>query len=79
MPHAKPGMPALLDIRRRTTEPVDQKITEPLLSAMKIVRRIKRAQNVVIRYLPVERGNQPLKSSRADGWVDLVFFHYNYS
>ncbi len=75
VPHAQPGMASLLDVRGRAAKAIDQKIAQPLLGSLKIVRGIKRGENVILRNLPVERGDKTLESSGADGWVDLIFFH----
>ena len=72
---AQAWVTALLDIGRRPTESIDQKIPEPLLRGGQIVGRIHGAQQVVRGNLAIESRHQPLKSLITDNRVDLVLFH----
>jgi len=75
MTHAQPRMPALFNVGRRSAEPVNQEIPEPLGSTLKILRRIQRAEQIVIGNLPVESRYQPLESLMPDLGIDLVLLH----
>jgi len=75
MAHSQPGMPALLSVNRRSTEPVDEKIAEPLFRALQIVLRVHWAQETVIGHLPVKCGRKSAKSLRADNLINFALFH----
>lgn len=64
-------MAALLDITRRTAEAADEKIPQPLLGALQIVRRIHRAEHVITRHLCIKRADEPLEAFFANARVDL--------
>src|SRR5262245_476388 len=75
MAHPQARMPALLDVTRRSAEASDQKLAQPFLRADQVVRRIHRAEHIVVRHLRVERAHESRKAILADGRIDLFFVH----
>ena len=73
VPHPQARMSPLLDVSRWTAKPAHEKITQPLLRAGKIMRRVHRPENVVVRHLCIKRTHQPGKPVLADAFVDLFF------
>ena len=72
MPHAKPGMAALLDVAGRAAEPPDEEIAQALLGGREVGLGIHRAEDVVLRNLPVEQGDEAMEPVLADRGVDLT-------
>ena len=75
VPHAQPGMPALLDVPLGSAEPADDEIAQTLLGAGQIVRRVHRSQHIVGRHLRVKGADETLESFFADARIDTVFCH----
>jgi len=73
--HAQARMAARFDVSLRTAEAIDEKAAEALFSGGEIAATIHRTEDVVIRDLLIEGGDEPLESFVADGGVDFVFFH----
>ena len=59
-------MATLLDVALRAAEAADEKVTQPLLGAGEIVRRIHPAEDVVARHLSIERRDEVCESLLAD-------------
>ena len=68
-------MAALLDVSRGTTESIDEKVSQALFSARKIVGWVHRSQNVVGWNLAIECGNKPRESRFSKVVVDVNFLH----
>jgi len=68
-------MAARFDVSLRTAETIDEKAAEALLGGGEIAPTIHRAEDIVVRDLLIESGDEPLESFVADGGVDFVFFH----
>jgi len=75
VPHAKARMTALLDVALWTTEPADEEVPEALLGPGEIRTGIHVTEDVIRWDLPVERGDQTMKTVFADGGINLVLFH----
>jgi hypothetical protein len=75
VPGSQPGMAALLDISWGTTESIDEKVSQALLSARKIVGWVHRSQNVVGWNLAIECSNKPSESGFSKVVVDVNFLH----
>jgi hypothetical protein len=75
MPRAETGMASLFDVSLRPSEPADQKIPEALLGTWKIARRVHGPQKVVLRDLPIEGGDQPGETVRANHGINFEFLH----
>ncbi len=67
-------MTALLNIKRRPTEAKDQKVTETLFRTGEITAGIHRAEDLIVRNLPVKGGDQSAKAVFANGRIDILFF-----
>jgi len=67
-------MSALLNVARRAAKSTNEKVSQPLLGAFEIMRRVHRAKKVVRRHLSVEGANQPLKPVLADRRINIVEF-----
>src|SRR2546430_6721035 len=68
-------MAARFDVGLRPTETIDEKAAETLLGGGEIAATIHRPEDVVVRNLFVERGDEPRESFVADSGVHFVFFH----
>jgi hypothetical protein len=73
MSHTQRRVATLFNVSLRPTEPTDQEASQSILSAFKIVRRIHWPQNVVVRYLPIKRRDQSLKSVFANDSKNIRF------
>ena len=78
MPHAQARMTALLRIPVRPAESLDEKIAQPLLGGIEIIRRIQRAEHIVSFHPPIEIADQCSKSRLTKKVKNLCFgCHYN--
>ena len=68
-------MPALLDVAGRTAEATNEKIAEARLRANQVVLGIHRAEDIVRRYLRVERPNEARETVFTNTRVEVVFCH----
>jgi hypothetical protein len=75
MPRAEAGMTPLLDVSLRPSEPADQEISEALLGACEILRRVHGSQEVVLRDLSIEGGDQARETFRANHGINFEFLH----
>jgi hypothetical protein len=75
MPCAKAGMASLFDILLRPSKPADQEISEALLGAWKIRRRVHCPQKIVLRNLSIEGGDQARETFRANHRINFEFLH----
>ncbi len=75
VPHPQPWMPPGFKISGRPSKAEQQEIAKPLFRSRQILGMIQRTQHVVRGNLPVERGDQPLKSLLPDDGVNFLFFH----
>jgi hypothetical protein len=75
MPRAEAGMTPLFDVSLRPSEPADQEISEALLGAWEILRRVHGSQNVVLRDLSIEGGDQAPETFRANHGINFEFLH----
>ena len=71
--HPQARMPTPFDVARRSAEPADEKVTQPLFRAGEIVWWIHRPQDVIAGHLRVEGADEPRKSLLPDARVDLFF------
>ena len=71
--HPQARVSALFEIARRSAEANNEEVTQPLLGAGQIVRRVHRPQNLVSRDLRVERADQSGKPVLSNPRVDLFF------
>ena len=69
-------MASLFDVSLRPSEPADQEISEPLLGAWKIRRRVHGPQKVVLRDLSIEGGDQACETFRANHRINFEFLHF---
>lgn len=51
-------MATLFNVSLRTSEPEDQEVAQALFRPCAIVLRVHRAQNIIIRNLPIDSGDQ---------------------
>jgi hypothetical protein len=75
MTRAEARMTSSFDVRLRSSEPTDQKISEALLGTQEISRRVHRSQKIIQRDLPIEGGDQVRKTFRANHGINFVFLH----
>jgi len=75
MPHAQPGMPARFDISRRAAKSKYEKISQALLGGFQIMRGIHRAQDVILRDLPIKGRDETLEPLIADRSMNLAIVH----
>jgi len=75
MSGSKTGMAPLFDVARRSAKPADKKIAEALLGGGKVVGRIHRPENVVVRNAAIKRRREAVKSLFADERVDVELLH----
>jgi hypothetical protein len=71
--HPKARVSALFEISRRSAEPNNQEVTQPLLGAGQIVRRVHRPQHLVSGDLRVECADQSGKPVLSNPCIDLFF------
>jgi hypothetical protein len=76
MPRTEAWMASLFDVSLRPSEPADQEISEALLGAWEICRRVHWAQKVVLRNLPIEGGDQAGEAFRANHRINLELLHF---
>jgi hypothetical protein len=76
MPRAEARMASLFDVSLRPPEPTDQEISEALLGTSEILRRVHGSQNVVLRDLSIEGGDQARETFRPDRGIDFEFLHF---
>src|SRR5271168_1229664 len=75
MPRAETGMASLFDVGLRPSEPADQEISEAVLGTWKILRRVHRSQNVILRNLSIEGGDQACETFGANHGINFEFLH----
>jgi hypothetical protein len=75
MPRAEAGMASLFDVSLRPSEPADQEISEAVLGTWKILRRVHRSQNVILRNLSIEGGNQACETFPANHRINFELLH----
>ena len=75
VPRTKARMTTLFDVPWRAAEPADQKVAEPLLGTRKIVRRVHRPEDVVVRDTAIERSREPGEPVIADQSVNVNLLH----
>ena len=68
-------MASLFDVSLGPSEPPDQKISEALLGTWEIPRRVHRPQQVILRDLPIEGGDQACETFRANHGINFEFLH----
>jgi hypothetical protein len=68
-------MASLFDVSLGPSEPTDQKISEALLGTGEIPRRVHRPQQVILRDLPIEGGDQACETFRANHGINFEFLH----
>ena len=68
-------MASLFDVSLRSSEPTDQEISEALLSTREVLRRIHGSQEVVLRDLPIEGGDQARETFRTNHGINVEFLH----
>jgi hypothetical protein len=76
MPRAEAWMTSLFNVSLRPSEPTDQEISEALLGTWEVARRIHGPQKVVLRDLPIEGGDQPSETVRANHGINFEFLHF---
>ena len=69
-------MASLFDVSLRPSEPADQEISEAVLGTWKILRRVHRSQNVILRNLSIEGGDQACETFRANHRINFEFLHF---
>ena len=75
MPGTKARMAPSFDVSLRPSEPADQEISQALLGTWKILRRVHRAQKVLLRNLSIEGGDQACETLRANHRINFEFLH----
>jgi len=68
-------MASLFDVSLRPSEPADQEISEAVLGTWKILRRVHRSQNVILRNLSIEGGDQACETFPANHRINFEFLH----
>ena len=68
-------MASLFDVSLRPSEPADQEISEALLGTWKILRRVHRPKNVILRNLSIEGGDQACETFRTNHGINFEFLH----
>ena len=76
MPHAQTRMATLFDVAWRTAETEDEKIAQALFGALEIFVPVEGPEQIVLRNLPVESGDQTFKAPFAHYRIDLAVFHH---
>ena len=71
--HAQSRMSALFDVAHRPAEATDHKIAQALFGASEVLGGIHRAEDVVVRYLRIERANQTSEAFFTNPIENLVF------
>jgi len=78
VPDTQPRMTALFDVPGWSTKPENEKVSQALLRARKIVFLVERCQDAILRHLSIKCGDQSLESVIADHGINFVLFHSNY-
>jgi hypothetical protein len=68
-------MASAFDVALRASKATDQKVAQPLFGAVKVVFRIHRAQNIVLRNLAVKRTDKASETIFANHCVKIYFIH----
>jgi hypothetical protein len=66
-------MPALFHVSLRAAKAADQEVLQPLFGSGQVVGGVHRPENVVTRYLSIERGDETCEAVLADLSVNLTF------
>lgn len=73
MPQSELRMTSMVQIILRSPEAKNQKHAQPIFGPLKVIGRIHRPQQIVLRHLLIERSNQATDAVRTDRTMDLVF------
>jgi hypothetical protein len=73
VPHSQCWVSAFLDVSLRSTEAANQEASQSVLGSFKIVSRVHWPEDIVIRYLLIKSGDEPLKSVFADNAENVRF------
>jgi hypothetical protein len=68
-------MTSLFDVSLRPSEPTDQEISKALFSTREIPRLVHRSQEVILRDLPIEGGDQARETFRTNHGINVEFLH----
>src|SRR6185312_12562423 len=71
MPHAEPGMATMFQVVVWPAETHDQEQPQPHLGPGHVLGGIERAENLIVRDLSIERGDEPREAILADDSVNF--------
>jgi hypothetical protein len=73
LPISSATLASLFDVSLRPSEPTDQEISKALFSTPEIPRLVHRSQEVILRDLPIEGGDQARETFRTNHGINFEF------